>query len=458
MTGDRPRLTGPLARRLLAAFLLVALSSVVVLTVAALIATDRGLATAAQQDHQRAAAQVAAAVQTAYQQADGWTGADLAPASALAEAAGARLVVHNVDGVMVWPGRGRGPSMGSMHDAVTAGATVEKAVVVAGRQVGDVRLTFSAGAPQGRTVAWSWVAGAAVAATVAALSVGAYVSRRVSRPLVELAATARRFAGGEHTARARLHAPGELGDVAQAFDTMADEVVRAETVRRRLAADVAHELRTPLAGLQAGLEELRDGLQTPDAARLAALHDQALRLGRIVQDLAELSAAESVALSLHPAETDLAAVAMAAVAAQRPRLEAAGLAVTTALDASVPVLGDPDRLHQAVSNLLANSARYCRSGDRVHVGVHAERDAAVLKVVDTGPGIPAAELPYAFDRLWRGRDAARIGGTGIGLAVVRELVTAHGGVVAIDSPQGEGVTVTLRLPLLRPARPGDGFR
>jgi two-component system sensor histidine kinase BaeS len=233
---------------------------------------------------------------------------------------------------------------------------------------------------------------------------------------------------------------------------MADEVVRAETVRRRLAADVAHEVRTPLAGLQAGLEELRDGLQPADPARLASLHDQALRLGRIVRDLAELSAAESAALSLHPVDTDLTQVVAAALAAQLSRLDAAGLQVTTDLDTPAPVRGDPDRLHQTVANLLTNTARYCRPGDRVRLAVRIEGGAAVLEVADSGPGIPPDELPHAFERLWRGRDAAGISGTGIGLAVVRELITAHGGTVGITSPAGGGLTVTIRLPRSGPDR------
>ncbi|MFY1670295.1 ATP-binding protein [Plantactinospora sp. WMMB334] len=450
MTGDRPTSTGPLGRRLLAAFALVALSSVAVLTVAALVATDRGLARAEQQERQEVAARVATAAGDAYLRSGGWGVADLTAASALAEAADARLVVSDTDGDMVWPGRGRGPGMGGMHGTGTVVGPVVDAAVTAGEQrVGTVRLAFPAGAPGGREVAWSWVAAAAVAALLAALTVSAYVSRRLARPLVVLAATARRFAAGERTARARLRAPGELGEVSRAFDTMADEVVRAETTRGRLAADIAHELRTPLAGLQAGLEELRDGLQPADPARLAALHDQTLRLGRTVQDLTDLSAAESAALSLRPVDTDLAAVAASALAAQRARLDAAGLTVTTDLDTPAPVRADPDRLHQAVANLLANAARYCRPGDTVHLGVRAEERAAVLEVADTGPGIPADELPHAFERLWRGRDATRIAGTGIGLAVVRELVTAHGGTVAIDSPPG--VTVTLRLPRSLPA-------
>jgi two-component system sensor histidine kinase BaeS len=444
VTGDRPHLTGPLGRRLLAAFLVVALSSVAVLAVAAWVATDRGLASAQQAERQQVAGRVAAAAAEAYARSGDWTGADLAAASVLADAAGARLVVLDAEGGMVWPGRGMGPGMGGMH---ATGPTVEAAVTVTGQRVGGVRLTFPAGAAGGRTVAWWWVAGAAVAALLTALAVSAYVARRLSRPLIVLAGAARRFAAGEHTARARLRAPGELGEVAHAFDTMADEVVRAETVRRQLAADVAHELRTPLAALQAGLEELRDGLRPPDATTLAALHDQSLRLARVVQDLADLSAAEAAALSLHPVPADLAAIARTAVAAQRPRLAAAGLRVVADLDQAVPLRADPDRLHQAITNLLANAARYCRPGDRVDVGAGIEGGQAVLRVVDTGPGLPPDELPHAFDRLWRGRDAKTVTGTGIGLAVVRELVAAHGGTAEIDSPAGGGLAVTLRIPV-----------
>jgi two-component system sensor histidine kinase BaeS len=447
VTGDRPALTGPLGQRLLAAFLLVALSSVAVLTVAALVATDRGLASAAQQDRQRVADRAGAAAADAYARSDSWSGADLAAASAVAEAADARLVVRDTGGSMVWPGRGMGPGAGGMHGTDTPGPVLESAVTVGGLRVGSVLLAFPASAPGGRTVAWSWIAGAAGVALLAALLVSGYVARRLARPLVVVAATARRFAAGEHSARAGVRAPGELGEVARAFDTMADEVVRAETVRRRLSADIAHELRTPLAGLQAGLEELRDGLRPADTARLAALHDQSLRLGRVVQDLADLAAAESAALSLHPVDIDLAGVATTALAAQRPRLEAAGLTVTSDLDRRVPVRGDPDRLHQAVANLLANTARYCRAGDRVHLRAGVEEGHAVLEIADTGPGIAPDELPHAFDRLWRGRDTAGTAGSGIGLAVVRELVTAHSGVVRIDSPASGGVTVTMTLPL-----------
>jgi signal transduction histidine kinase len=446
----RGPLHSPLGRRLLAAFLFVALSSVAVLTAAALVGTARGLTTAQQNDRREVAARTAEAAAVAYQQADGWVGADLSGASAVAGAAGARLVVRDDDDRMIWPGRGMGPGMDGMHAAAT-GATVEAPVVAGGQTVGRVRLAFSAISTTGRAVAWSWVLGAAAVALLAALAAAGYVTRRLTRPLQALTGAARRFAAGDTGARAATGGPGELGELATAFDAMADDVVRADQVRRSLAADVAHELRTPLAALQAGLEELRDGLREPDTERLVTLHDQTLRLGRVVQDLADLAAAESAALSLHRTETDLAGIARAALTAYAAPLDAAGLHVDTDLTVALPVHADPDRLHQTVTNLLANAARYCRPGDRVTVTGRREGESAVLEIADTGPGIPADELPHVFQRLWRGAQARSVAGSGIGLAVVRELVTAHGGTVSADSPAAGGTTVTVRLPLARTA-------
>ncbi|MFI7547442.1 ATP-binding protein [Actinoplanes sp. NPDC049599] len=454
MTADRwflGPLRSPLGRRLLAAFLFVALSSVAVLTAAALVGTARGLTSAQQSDRRQAAARTAEAVAAAYQQAGGWAGADLSAASAIAGAAGARLVVQDDDDQMVWPGRGMGPGMSGMHAAATA-AVVEAPVVAGAQTVGSVRLAFTTTATAGRAVAWSWVLGAAAVALLTALAAAGYVTRRLTRPLQALTGAARRFAAGEPGARAATGGPGELGELADAFDTMADDLVRADQVRRSLAADVAHELRTPLAAVQAGLEELRDGLREPDTERLAALHDQTLRLGRVVQDLADLSAAESGALSLHRTDTDLAEIARTALSAHEAPLDAAGLHTGTDLTVALPVHADPDRLHQAITNLLANAARYCRPGDRVTVRGHRSGEFAVLEVADTGPGIPADELPHVFQRLWRGARARTVAGSGIGLAVVRELVNAHGGTVSAASPTGGGTTITIRLPLAYPDR------
>ncbi|WP_433229795.1 ATP-binding protein [Actinomadura formosensis] len=436
-----------LGPQLFAAFLLVALASTAVLTAAALIGSDRGLVAARQSERDRTAARVAAEAGDAYTAAGGWAGADLRQARVLATAAGARLFVLDARGRIVASPAGTGPGRPGGHGPVAAAGTVTRTVTAGGTAVGAVRLAFgSPAATSGRNVAWSWILPSAAGAVAVAAAVSWYVSRRITRPLVRLAAAARALAAGDRSARARVSGPGELGELATAFDRMADELNRAELGRRRLAADVAHELRTPLTGLQAGLEELRDGLAEPDPARLAALHDQALRLGRIVGDLAELSAAESAALSLHLADVDAGAVAREAIAAHAAPLDAAGITVRADLADGVVIRADADRIHQALGNLLSNAVRYCRAGDTVTVRVRGEGADAVIEVADTGPGIPDAERSHVFERLWRGTSGRGVAGSGIGLAVVRELVSAHGGTVAVAPGEGGGTVFTVRLP------------
>jgi two-component system sensor histidine kinase BaeS len=149
------------------------------------------------------------------------------------------------------------------------------------------------------------------------------------------------------------------------------------------------------------------------------------------------------------AEVDLCQVARDELAAHDSQLRAAGLVVASRLDGPVVVRADSGRLHQAVGNLLANAARYCRPGDSVTVSVRSDGERAVLDVQDTGPGIAADELPRVFDRLWRGRAAERVAGSGIGLAVAREIVAAHGGTITATSPSDGGATLTIRLPTSR---------
>ncbi|WP_405906202.1 HAMP domain-containing sensor histidine kinase [Streptomyces sp. NBC_00828] len=454
-TGRRLGL-GPLGGRLFAAFALVALSSVALLTAAALVGTDRGISTAQQADRQRVADRTAAAAAAAYRRASGWSAVDLGPTRTIAVGADAALTVQDADSRVVLStadssdstgmhGQGHGTGM----PGAASGRTASADIVSGGSTVGSVHLRFPYGSGSaGRDIAWGWIAGAALAALALALAVSWYVTRRLTDPVVRVARTARALAAGDHTARARVDAPGELGDLSRAFDTMADDVTHAEQARRRLSADVAHELRTPLAALQAGLEELRDGYDTPSPARLAALHDQTLRLGRVVGDLAELSEAESARVSLTTVPIELAHLVRRAVTDREAELRAAGLTVRTRIATEpLPVRADADRIHQALGNLLSNAARYCRPGDTVTVTASAEGDAALVEVADDGPGIPADELPHVFDRLWRGSAARdRSGGSGIGLAVVKELITAHGGSVTALSEPAAGTRIVIRLP------------
>ena len=349
-------------------------------------------------------------------------------------------------------------------------------VVVDGQQVGTARLTFpsamSSALAETRAAllraVWIGAALAALLATVAAV----FVSRRMTRPVVALTAATRAFAAGDPDAdRLVRPGPGELGEVGRAFTAMAASVRRQDELRRTVVADVAHELRTPVTILRGQTEQLLDGIAEPTPARLVSLHDEVLRLQRLTDDLATLSAADAAGLALHLEPIDLAALARQAVEAMQASFDDAELHTSVDAGTAVIVDADPARLTQVITNLLTNAAKFTPPGGTVTVTVRTEGPDALVEVADTGPGIPAEELPHLFERFWRGRAAGSRAGTGIGLAVVHALVSAHGGTVTADSRAttggtggsaslggpGTGARFTLRLPvtdkaMTRPAR------
>ena len=453
---------GPLGRRLLGVFVLVTLFAVVVVAVAGLVGSSLGVAQNQAAEREKVLDDVNQAAARAYSSAGGWAGADLRPAQALATAAGAGLLVQDGEGATVLAvrrGLGSGP-LGpgtGVHgsDAATPSGTgrTRGDVVVDGRIVGSVTLGFGPTATTGRGLAWSWIVVAAIIALAAAVVAAFVVVRSLTRPLTALTEATRAFGGGDTRARPQVRGVGELAELATAFDDAAVAVERSDRIRRQMAADVAHELRTPLSALQAGLEELRDGLVPADAESLTRLHDQALRLGRSVQDLSDLSAADAAAAQLDLAPVDLGDLARSAVSERTAQLRSAGLTVTTdGIADGVVVLADANRTHQVVGNLLDNCARHCRRGDEVHVTVNLAAGSAngrmgELVVRDTGPGIPPEDLEHVLERFWRGRDRAGVAGSGVGLAVVARLAEAHRGEVAVDSDGHNGTTVTVRVPL-----------
>ena len=255
---------------------------------------------------------------------------------------------------------------------------------------------------------------------------------------------------GDRTARVgKIRAPGELGTLAGAFDRMADSLDLQDSLRRLQVADVAHELRTPLTVLQATVEGMADGVVAATPDQIASVHDEVLRLIRIVEDLETLAAADAIGLIVSPVPVDLARVAASAAAALGPQFETASLALETNLR-PVMVSGDPNRLHQVVTNLLTNALKFTPAGGRVevetgHAGAAAD-GAAYLSVADSGHGIPPDELPHVFERFWRGAQARTVTGSGIGLTVVQRLVDAHAGTIRIESEPGSGTRVSVTLP------------
>ncbi len=435
--------TDAIGLRLTLAFLAVALAAVALLAGLAAAFAAADVANLASQQRSDLASAIAVAAGAAWNRNDSWAGADLTPVLDLAARTGADVEVKDQAGraAAVSPGfRGHASS-----------PEVSRPIVVRRQQIGQAVVRFTStglGAADEalQTALWRAIAGAAGVAALLSLLTGLVVARRITRPVERLIAVTRAMGRGDRTARVGpISAPGEIGELATAFDLMANALDRQEQLRRDLVADVAHELRTPIAVLQAGHEALLDGVAEPTPAQLGSLRDEVLRLARMVGDLQTLAAADAAALQLTLSQQDLAEIAASAADSLAGRFEAAGITLDRRLT-SVAVLADPDRLHQLITNLLTNALKFTPSGGRVTVQAGPAGAQAVLQVTDTGVGIPADELPKIFDRFWRGRGAARVSGSGIGLAVAAELARAHSGQLNARSEPGHGAQITLTLP------------
>jgi two-component system, OmpR family, sensor histidine kinase BaeS len=433
-----------LGLRLALAFLGVALAAVAVLAglTAAFAAADVSALANRQRTELTSAIAVAAAA--SWEREDSWASADLAPVLDLAAQTGADVQIRDLAGRVV----AASPGFAAQRSAPQFSAVV----MVRGRTAGHavVRFTGSglAGADRSLQIALlrAISSGAGVAALLALLT-GLAVARRITRPVERIIAVTRAMGSGERTARVgQVTAPGELRELATAFDQMADTLARQEQLRRDLVADVAHELRTPVAVLQAEHEAMLDGVTEPTPDQLVSLRDEVLRLARMVSDLQTLAAADAAALQLSRRRCDLADVAGDAAASMAGRFDAAGITLQRRL-AAADVLADPHWLHQVITNLLTNALKFTPEGGRITVQGGPSGPDAVLTVTDTGIGIPADELPRIFDRFWRGRQASQTSGSGIGLTIAAELAQAHGGRLTASSQPGLGTRMTLTLPL-----------
>ena len=276
------------------------------------------------------------------------------------------------------------------------------------------------------------------------------MSGRTLRPVRALTSAARRMGAGDLSQRVRASGRDEIGELAHTFNSMADDLERAERQRRNLVADVAHELRTPLSNVQGYVEALRDGVLEPDAQTLATIHQQVLYLSELVEDLRLLADTEAGDFSLHREPGSLAEALRASVEGVRARADAKGVAVASRLPASAPdVTFDRTRIAQVVGNLLDNAIRHTPAGGSVTVEMDVSAASATVSIRDNGEGIPAETLPFVFDRFYR-VDPSRsraTGGAGLGLTIARKLVEAHGGSIRAESAAGEGATFVLELPL-----------
>jgi len=275
------------------------------------------------------------------------------------------------------------------------------------------------------------------------------LSRRILAPIQTLTVAVKRLGQGDLSQRVKFHDKGEVGELAQAFNSMAGDLERAEQLRRNLMADVAHELRTPLSNIQGYLEAIQDGVIKPDAATIHSLHEEATLLSRLVDDLQELSLAEAGELKLVRQAEDIAELINRTVAAMQPQAATKGLSVCINLpDKLPPVNIDSHRISQVLRNLLENAVAHTAEGD-INVTARQQGSWVEISVADTGEGIPAEDLANIFERLYRvDKSRARAtGGSGLGLTIAKRLVEAHGGKIEAQSELGKGSRFSFTVPI-----------
>jgi signal transduction histidine kinase len=299
-----------------------------------------------------------------------------------------------------------------------------------------------------------WVGGALLGVGLPLLGWGiaGHAFQDIARPLADLMNAADALAAGDLHVQIAEEGPGDFGRLAQTFNRMARELERAEMQRRNLTADVAHELRTPLHIIQGNLEGLLDGVYQPTAEHLTAMLDETRRLARLIDDLRLLSLAESGQLVLHKeviAVDELFADLSTSFGGQA---EARGVQLCIEKPdrlAGMTVNADVGRLYQVLGNLVVNALRYTPPGGSITFQGEHIPGGVRLSVHDTGQGIAPEDLPSIFDRFWRGdpaRSRAEGAGGGLGLAIARQLVLAHGGRIEAESQPGQGATFIVQLP------------
>lgn len=301
------------------------------------------------------------------------------------------------------------------------------------------------------TLNWTSFATALVA-SIAAITLTMILSRRILHPVAALTLAARRMESGDFDQRVKVHASGEIEELAHAFNAMAEALSRNEALRRNMVSDIAHELRTPLTNIRGYLEALQDKILEPDESTIDLLHDEALLLNRLIQDLQELTLAESGALHYEPQEVEVELLVEQTIIASQANANKKQITLEKQFPDDLPfAIADQRRVAQVLRNLINNAITHTPAGGIVTVAAQIFPNELEISVSDSGEGIDAEHLPYLFERFYRA-DPSRsrtTGGAGLGLAIVKNLIEAQGGRVQVDSIKGKGATFSFTLPRLQ---------
>jgi signal transduction histidine kinase len=271
--------------------------------------------------------------------------------------------------------------------------------------------------------------------------------RRTAVPFGDVMEAAGRVASGDYSARVEERGPREMRALAHAFNEMTARLRTNDEQRRNLLADVTHELRTPLTVIQGNLEGLLDGVYPRDDSHLAPILEETRVLSRLIDDLRTLSLADAGALKLQKEPTDLVALVNEAVASFRAQAESAGVELRSTAPTDLPAVEiDPARIREVLENLISNALRFTpRGGEiRVECSVNSGSHSVLVLVGDSGAGIPPDDLPHIFDRFFKSHNSR---GMGLGLAIAKNLVFAHGGEIFARSEAGRGTTIQFSLPV-----------
>ena len=286
-------------------------------------------------------------------------------------------------------------------------------------------------------------------AFIAALLAAGLLARGITAPVRKLTNAAEGIAAGALDSRAPVSGKDEIAQLAQTFNTMAASLQKADQARQAQTADIAHELRNPLAVLQGSLEALADGIYTPTPENIEPALDQVRTLNRLVEDLRTLAMVDSGELQLNPQTINLTVFLPRVADAHRESFEGRGIRFDyTVPAADLPVEADYDRLTQVINNILGNALRYVPAGGTVYLSAGEDSGGVIVSVVDNGPGVPPSDLTLLFERFWRG-DPSRsreTGGSGLGLTIARRIIQAQKGRIWAESTPGGGLTLKFWLP------------
>jgi signal transduction histidine kinase len=291
----------------------------------------------------------------------------------------------------------------------------------------------------------------AVGGTAFALLLGILLAQTLTRPLRELTAATKAVAQGDLDQQVPVRSEDELGQLARSFNQMNADLAHSRDIRRQMTADIAHDLRTPVSIILGHSEALSDGVLPARQETFEVIHDEARRLNRLIDDLRTLSLAEAGELELIRRFISPETLLVRAAKAHTPRAIAEEKELTLDISRGLPDVNvDSDRMAQVLDNLVSNAIRYTPPSGVITLSARNGRDGVRFFVQDSGPGIPAEDLPYVFDRFYKGdksRQRKADEGSGLGLAIARSIVDAHGGRIWAESERGRGVTFVVELPV-----------